>query len=165
MSRTRIVAVDDDRRILRVLKRACETVGYEVHSVLDAEFFESSFRVFEPSLVFLDLSMNNIDGVELLGENLQHVGNPLLVRLHIHVDPLAERPIGAIPCVTRASNVGGKGRVLSACPQKDVSTAKNSKNVWTAKNLSVVRTAKTHACKKPVSTKKSKEPTRNALRN
>ena len=66
MSRTRIVAVDDDRRILRVLKRACETVGYEVHSVLDAEFFESSFQVFEPSLVFLDLSMNNIDGVELL---------------------------------------------------------------------------------------------------
>lgn len=66
MSRTRIVAVDDDRRILRVLKRACETVGYEVHSVLDAEFFESSFRVFDPALVFLDLSMNNIDGVELL---------------------------------------------------------------------------------------------------
>jgi EAL domain-containing protein (putative c-di-GMP-specific phosphodiesterase class I) len=66
MSRTRIIAVDDDRRILRVLKRACETVGYEVHSVLDAEFFESSFRVFEPALVFLDLSMDNIDGVELL---------------------------------------------------------------------------------------------------
>ncbi|MFT5173086.1 MAG: EAL domain-containing protein (putative c-di-GMP-specific phosphodiesterase class I)/ActR [Gammaproteobacteria bacterium] len=66
MPRTRIVAVDDDRRILRVLKRACESVGYEVHSVLDAEFFESSFRVFEPALVFLDLSMNNIDGVELL---------------------------------------------------------------------------------------------------
>jgi len=66
MSRTRIVAVDDDRRILRVLKRACESVGYEVHSVLDAEFFESSFRVFEPALVFLDLNMRNIDGVELL---------------------------------------------------------------------------------------------------
>lgn len=66
MSRTRIVAVDDDRRILRVLKRACESVGYEVHSVLDAEFFESSFRAFEPALVFLDLNMRNIDGVELL---------------------------------------------------------------------------------------------------
>jgi EAL domain-containing protein (putative c-di-GMP-specific phosphodiesterase class I) len=66
MSRTRIVAVDDDRRILRVLKRSCEGIGYEVHSVLDAEFFESSFRVFEPSLVFLDLNMRNIDGVELL---------------------------------------------------------------------------------------------------
>ncbi len=66
MSRTRIVAVDDDRRILRLLKRSCESIGYEVHSVLDAEFFESSFRVFEPSLVFLDLNMRNIDGVELL---------------------------------------------------------------------------------------------------
>lgn len=66
MSRTRIVAVDDDRRILRVLKRACESVGYEVHSVLDAEFFESSYRVFEPALVFLDLNMRNINGVELL---------------------------------------------------------------------------------------------------
>jgi EAL domain-containing protein (putative c-di-GMP-specific phosphodiesterase class I) len=66
MSRTRIVAVDDDRRILRVLKRSCESVGYEVHSVLDAAFFESSFRVFEPALVFLDLNMRNIDGVELL---------------------------------------------------------------------------------------------------
>jgi EAL domain-containing protein (putative c-di-GMP-specific phosphodiesterase class I)/ActR/RegA family two-component response regulator len=66
MSRTRIVAVDDDRRILKVLKGACESVGYEVHSVLDAEFFESSFRVFEPSLVFLDLSMQSIDGVELI---------------------------------------------------------------------------------------------------
>ena len=66
MARTRIIAVDDDRRILRVLKRACESVGYEVHSVLDAEFFESAFRAFEPSLVFLDLNMSNIDGFELL---------------------------------------------------------------------------------------------------
>lgn len=66
MSRTRIVAVDDDRRILRLLKRTCENVGYEVHSVLDAEYFESSFRAFEPSLVFLDLNMHSIDGVALL---------------------------------------------------------------------------------------------------
>lgn len=66
MSRTRIVAVDDDRRILRLLKRTCENVGYEVHSVLDAEYFESSFRAFEPSLVFLDLNMHRIDGVALL---------------------------------------------------------------------------------------------------
>lgn len=66
MSRTRIVAVDDDRRILRVLKRSCESVGYEVHSVLDAEFFESSFRAFDPAIVFLDLNMRNVDGVELL---------------------------------------------------------------------------------------------------
>lgn len=66
MSRTRIVAVDDDRRILRLLKRTCENVGYKVHSVLDAEYFESSFRAFEPSLVFLDLNMHSIDGVALL---------------------------------------------------------------------------------------------------
>ena len=66
MSRTRIVAVDDERRILRVLKRSCEAVGYEVHSVLDARFFESCFRVFEPSLIFLDLNMSTIDGIELL---------------------------------------------------------------------------------------------------
>ena len=66
MPRTRIIAVDDDRRILRVLKRACETVGYEVHSVLDAEFFESAFSVFPPDLIFLDLNMRGIDGFELL---------------------------------------------------------------------------------------------------
>lgn len=66
MSRTRILAVDDDERILRQLKRACEGEGYEVHCVRDAEFFQSSFRVFEPSLVFLDLNMRTIDGVELL---------------------------------------------------------------------------------------------------
>ncbi len=66
MSRIRIVAVDDDRRILRILKQVCERVGFEVHSVQDANFFESSFRTFEPELVFLDLNMRNIDGVELL---------------------------------------------------------------------------------------------------
>ena len=66
MSRTRIVAVDDDRRILRILKHACERVGFEVHSVQDANFFESAFRAYEPALVFLDLNMRNIDGVELL---------------------------------------------------------------------------------------------------
>jgi len=66
MSRTRILAVDDDERILRQLKRAGEGAGYEVHCVRDAEFFQSSFRVFEPSLVFLDLNMRTIDGVELL---------------------------------------------------------------------------------------------------
>jgi EAL domain-containing protein (putative c-di-GMP-specific phosphodiesterase class I)/ActR/RegA family two-component response regulator len=66
MSRTRIIAVDDDRRILRILKHACERVGFEVHSVQDANFFESAFRAHEPELVFLDLNMRNIDGVELL---------------------------------------------------------------------------------------------------
>ena len=66
MSRTRIIAVDDDRRILRILKHACERVGFEVHSVQDANFFESAFRAHEPALVFLDLNMRNIDGVELL---------------------------------------------------------------------------------------------------
>jgi len=66
MPRTRIVAVDDDRRILRLLERACESIGCEVHSVLDASLFESSFRAFEPALVFLDLNMRNVDGVELL---------------------------------------------------------------------------------------------------
>ncbi len=66
MSRTRIIAVDDDRRILRILKHACERVGFEVHCVQDANFFESAFHAHEPSLVFLDLNMRNIDGVELL---------------------------------------------------------------------------------------------------
>ena len=66
MSRTRIVAVDDDRRILRILKHACERVDFEVHCVQDANFFESAFRAHEPALVFLDLNMRNIDGVELL---------------------------------------------------------------------------------------------------
>jgi|GEM_PF-2568209 len=66
MSRTHIVAVDDDRRILRILKHACECVGYKVHCVQDAKFFESALLAFEPSLVFLDLNMRNIDGIELL---------------------------------------------------------------------------------------------------
>ena len=66
MSRTRIVTVDDDRRILRVLKRACENVGFEVHAVMDAEYFQSSLRAFEPSLVFLDLNIRNVDGAALL---------------------------------------------------------------------------------------------------
>ncbi len=66
MSRTRIVAVDDDRRILRILKHACERVGFEVHCVQDAKFFEPAFLAYEPELVFLDLNMRNIDGVELL---------------------------------------------------------------------------------------------------
>ncbi len=61
----RILVVDDEPQITRVLRRSLATRGYEVQVAADGEEALDLFRHWAPDLVITDLSMPHIGGLEL----------------------------------------------------------------------------------------------------
>lgn len=61
----RILVVDDERQITRVLRTSLESHGYTVSVAQDGAEGLRMFEASRPNLVITDLSMPNMDGVEL----------------------------------------------------------------------------------------------------
>lgn len=61
----RILVVDDERQLTRVLLRSLTSKGYEVRIAGDGEFALQTSRDWTPSLVITDLAMPNMGGIEL----------------------------------------------------------------------------------------------------
>ena len=61
----RILIVDDEPQITRVLRRSLTSHGYDVRSASDGESALETFGDWRPDLVITDLSMPNVDGIEL----------------------------------------------------------------------------------------------------
>jgi len=61
----RILIVDDEPQITRVLRTSMQSHGYEVEVAQDGLQAFKLFEQFAPDLVITDLSMPNMDGVEL----------------------------------------------------------------------------------------------------
>ena len=61
----RILVVDDEPQLTRVLLRTLTSKGYEVRVAGDGEFALQTFQDWPPSLVITDLAMPNMGGLEL----------------------------------------------------------------------------------------------------
>jgi len=61
----RILIVDDEPQITRVLRRSLASHGYDVRSSADGESALETFGDWHPDLVITDLSMPNLDGLAL----------------------------------------------------------------------------------------------------
>jgi len=62
----RLLAIDDEQGLLAIVREVGSTAGYEVVATSDAHFFLAQLRDWQPTLVFMDLQMPDVDGVELL---------------------------------------------------------------------------------------------------
>lgn len=65
MSTTRILVVDDEPQITRVLRRALASKGYEVQVAGEGEEALTVFRDWNPDLIITDLAMPGMGGLEL----------------------------------------------------------------------------------------------------
>ena len=63
--RSRVLVVDDEPQITRVLKTVLSSQGYQVRTAAEGESALSSFDEWRPELVITDLYMPRMDGVEL----------------------------------------------------------------------------------------------------
>lgn len=61
----RILIVDDEPQITRVLRTSLTSHGYDVRSAADGESALETFGDWHPDLVLTDLSMPNLNGIEL----------------------------------------------------------------------------------------------------
>jgi two-component system, OmpR family, KDP operon response regulator KdpE len=65
MNETRILVVDDEPQITRVLRRSLSSKGYEVQVAEDGEEALDVFRKWNPDIVITDLFMPRMGGLEL----------------------------------------------------------------------------------------------------
>src|SRR6266436_4989838 len=61
----RILVVDDEPQLTRVLRRSLMAKGYDVRIAGDGDFALQTFRDWPPALVITDLAMPNMSGLEL----------------------------------------------------------------------------------------------------
>ena len=78
-SRTKILVVDDEPQITRVLRTSLSTHGYDVRIANDGESALDSFQEFNPDLVITDLSMPRMTGIELCENIRDHSEVPIIV--------------------------------------------------------------------------------------
>src|SRR5919206_5261938 len=75
----RILVVDDEPQITRVLRRSLASHGYDVRVASDGESGLQTFGDWPPDLVVTDLSMPNMDGLQLC-RNLRAISQlPIIV--------------------------------------------------------------------------------------
>ncbi len=75
----RILIVDDERQITRVLRTSLQSSGYEVVTAHDGMEALTLFRDQSPDLIITDLGMPEMDGIELTREIRRTSDTPILV--------------------------------------------------------------------------------------
>lgn len=63
----RLLIVDDEAAIARLIEHAALSLGFEVRAIFDSELFEKALQEIDPNIVFLDIAMPGRDGLELIG--------------------------------------------------------------------------------------------------
>jgi len=96
----RILLVDDDPGLLRLLSIRLRAEGYDVEAVESAEAALGALPVFRPDLVITDLRMENMDGMGLLKE---------IQRLRPGLCVLLLTAHGTIPDAVEATQSGAFG--------------------------------------------------------
>src|SRR5215467_14606005 len=77
--RSRILVVDDETQITRVLKTMLQSQGYEVKTAADAESALDLAVDWIPDLIITDLSMPRMTGIELCRQVREHSQVPIIV--------------------------------------------------------------------------------------
>ncbi len=75
----KILVVDDEPQITRVLRTALESSGYDVIVATGGVDALEKFMHAPPDLVITDLSMPELDGIQLTREVRQHAQTPVIV--------------------------------------------------------------------------------------
>ncbi|HMQ02362.1 MAG TPA: response regulator transcription factor [Pyrinomonadaceae bacterium] len=75
----RILVIDDEYQITRVLKRSLGAHRYDVRTAADGESGLDLFRDFHPDLVITDLSMPELSGIEVCREIRRVSDIPIIV--------------------------------------------------------------------------------------
>ena len=77
--RSRILVVDDETQITRVLKTTLNSQGYEVKTAADGESAFNAAMDWLPDLIITDLSMPGMTGIELTRAVRERSQVPIIV--------------------------------------------------------------------------------------
>lgn len=107
----RILIVDDDPSLLKLLGLRLESAGYNVRSAKDGRSALNELEAFAPELVITDLKMGEMDGMALLDElRSRDAGLPVII-LTAH---------GTIPDAVTATRQGAFGFLTKPVDKEDL---------------------------------------------
>lgn len=66
MSNQRLLAVDDNKPFLEIVRKIAVELDYDVELASDGVAFKKIYETFQPHTVLVDLIMPDIDGMELI---------------------------------------------------------------------------------------------------
>src|SRR3954453_14069470 len=79
MDSSRVLVVDDEPQITRVLKTVLSSQGYDVRTAAEGESALANFKEWSPELGITDLYMPHMDGVELCRRIRELSSVPIIV--------------------------------------------------------------------------------------
>ena len=104
----RILVIDDEKQILRMLKIALEGNGYHVAEAASGHDGLNQAALFHPDLIILDLGLPDMDGVEVIKRLREWTQTPVIVlsvREH-EDDKIGSLDAGADDFVTKPFGMG-----------------------------------------------------------
>ncbi len=104
----RILVVDDEKQIRRMLKAALEGYGYDIGEAASGHEGLSQTSIFHPDVVILDLGLPDLDGIEVIQRLREWTQVPIIVlsvREH-EDDKIKALDVGADDYVTKPFSMG-----------------------------------------------------------
>ena len=123
---TRILLVDDDPKIIALLRRGLAYEGFEVYTAMDGDAGLAAAQKYQPHIVLLDITMPGQDGFELCRRLRLHDDMAIIMRtarddvedkvnaLNLGADDYVPKPfafdelVARIRAVLRRQNVSGE---------------------------------------------------------
>jgi DNA-binding response OmpR family regulator len=91
--RQRIMVVDDDREMLKLLNRTLELEGFDTIVVADGDSALNLLEQTEPDLVILDIMMPGRDGFQTLDQIREHSNVPVIMLTARHEMEMLNRAL------------------------------------------------------------------------
>ena len=120
---SRVLVVDDEPQITRVLRTVLSSHGYQVRTAAEGESALSNFKEWSPELVITDLYMPHMDGVELCRRIREVSAVPIIVAASVAAGAAALPSVAA----TTTKTVAVKDNFFGP---KKLTITKGSKVKW-----------------------------------
>lgn len=104
----RILVIDDEKQIRRMLKAALEGYGYDIGEAASGHEGISQTTIFHPDVIILDLGLPDMDGIEIIDRLREWTQTPIIVlsvREH-EDDKIKALDAGADDYVTKPFGMG-----------------------------------------------------------
>lgn len=124
MKKTRVLVVDDEARLVRVVRANLESVGYRVISASDGKSALDLVEMEEPDLIILDLILPGMDGYEVCRKVREFSDVPIIMLtarteeedkvrgLNLGADDFLTKPFGAEELIARVNAVLRRSRLM-----------------------------------------------------